>query len=85
MGRGSSGAKGGSGSGGQQIVTQVVTQGGQTLDLSSMPLVYGDKDAAITGAVRSVLEAQEQKRSKAKIEYGIITDANGNIIGNEQK
>jgi hypothetical protein len=82
MGRGSS--KSGGGGGGLTPKTQVVTQDGTVLDLSDNPLVYGKADAAVTGALRNALEAQESKRLKMVTEYGLVVDANGDPIGSER-
>lgn len=59
-------------------------QSGRTIQLEK-PLVYGDKDAAITGDLRTALEAQEEKRLKAKVEYGACYDDDGNLVGSEAK
>lgn len=79
MGTGKSGLSGRSGT----MATSVVVQSGDTVDLSEFPLIYGKSDSAISGALRLALEAQEEKRLKAKTEYAIVTDDNGNIIGKE--
>lgn len=84
MGRkGNSGLGGGAGGGNN--VTSVTTQGGHVLDLSSTPLVYGQKDPAVTGAVRNALEAQEKKRESAKIEYGVGVRNDGSTVVKEFK
>lgn len=82
MGRGSSKAGGGSG-GGTMVVTQVMDDDGSMIDLASMPLTYGPKDAALTGNARKSIEAFEDRRYKFKSEYGYAVDANGNLIGKE--
>ena len=80
-------AKGSSkiGGGSSYSLTSVVTQGGTTLDLTSMPLVYGQKEKAIQGNLRTSLEAQENKRKNAKIEYGMLYDENGRALMTEAK
>ena len=78
MGRGSSKA---SISGGDSV-TSVTVQSGEVVEFDK-PLTYGSKDASITGNMRSVLEAQEQKRLKSKVEFGVVYDDNGNVIGSE--
>lgn len=82
--KGGSGLNGG-GAGGGNSVTHVTTQGGNVLDLSSMPLVYGQKDPAVTGALRQAMEAQEKKRADAKIEYGLGVRADGSTVSKEYK
>ena len=81
-------AKGGrpkSGGGSSRSVSTVVTSGGETIDLSGTPLIYGDKDPAITPEQRQALEKQETKRLKAKVEYSAVYDQDGNLIGQETK
>lgn len=82
MGRGSSKANGGGS--GLMAVTTVTTQDGTVLDLSENPLVYGTNDAAVTGALRNAIEAQETKRLPMVTEYGLVLDGNGNPIGSER-
>ena len=82
MGRGSSKA---GGAGGGKIVTTAIAENGESIDLTNTPLQYGQNDAALTGKAREAVEAQEKKRLKAKIEYGAVYDAEGNIIGMERK
>lgn len=78
MGRGSSGLK----NGGGHAVTEVAVQSGITVKLN-MPLIYGDKDPAITGNLRNVLEAQEAKHLNDSIEYGYGAYDNGDVVMNE--
>lgn len=83
MGRGRS-KVGGGGGGGSKQVTTVTVQSGATVQLDQ-PLVYGAKDPAVTGAVRTAIEAQETKRLTAKVEYAYVADQNGNQIGSERR
>ena len=82
MGRGSSKANGGAG-GGTMVVTQITDDDGSVIDLASMPLTYGPKDAALTGNARKSIEAFEDRRYTFKSEYGYAVDAQGNLIGRE--
>lgn len=66
-------------------VTSVVTQSGQTVDLTDTPLIYGDNDPTISGALRNAVESQEKKRLSAKIEYAIVYDSGGNALISEAK
>ncbi len=50
---------------------------GKEIDLSDSPLAYGDKDPNLSDEARKAIEAFENKRVKAKIEFGLGTDANG--------
>lgn len=50
---------------------------GAEIDLSDTPLAYGDKDPNLSDAARKAIEAFEDKRVKAKIEFGLGTDSNG--------
>lgn len=70
MGRGTS--KGG----GANSVNEVTVQSGNVVKLNS-PLVYGDKDPNVDGAMRASLEKQEAKRLKSKIEYGYPVGEDG--------
>ena len=83
MGKGSSGAGNRSGGGKGKAVTSITTQGGVTLDLSSTPLIYGDRDASVSDAQRARLEAQEAKHLKSKIEYGYMVGPDGKPYGAE--
>ena len=80
MGRGNSKS-----SGSTFNATTVVTQGGITLDLTKTPLVMGQKEKEVQGALRTALETQENKRRYAKIEYGMHYDDNGNPIMPEKR
>ena len=80
MGRGSS--KAGKGGGGG--VTSVTTADG-TIDLTGIPLVYGNDDPAVSGKARTNIEAWEAKRVKNKVEYNYAVDQNGDQIGQEVK
>lgn len=62
------------------IAVSVTGSDGKEIDLSEYPLHYDGEDAALTGAVRSAIEAFENKRWKNKIEYSTFVDANGNVI-----
>ena len=73
----------GAGKGGGSVANLQI--GDEQIDLSESPLVYGQKDAALTGKARQTIEAFENKRVKNKIEYGLMTDADGNVIGDEVK
>lgn len=61
---------------------KVVVQSGDEISLDS-PLIYGQKDAAISGDVRTALEAQETKRLKAKTEYGLMFGKSGEPVMSE--
>lgn len=78
MGRGSSGLNGGAG----MAVKSIPLSSGGTIELTT-PLVYGDKDPNVTGALREALEKQESKRQNAKIEFGYPVDAGGNAVYGE--
>lgn len=78
-GRGAGSGSSGGGSGGVPV-SSVVSQGGQTLDLSQFPLKYGKADSSLSGAARSAVEAFEKSHLQHKTEYGILLDANGNQI-----
>lgn len=73
----------GSRSGGGVGVTSVTDAYGATIDLSDNPLVYGNNDTALSQAARSSVEAFEDKRRNAKVEWAKIVDENGNpqIVG----
>ena len=85
MGRGTSKAGIGARGGGMSKGVTSVSVGNTTIDLTGIPLVYGDKDAGVTGKARTVVEAWEDKRGKNKIEYNISVDQDGNIVGDEVK
>ena len=53
---------------------------GDKIDLSASPLVYGNKDSALTKEVRSVIDAWEEKRVKNKIEFNVFVMNDGTII-----
>ena len=76
-------SKGNGRGGGLTMVKSVVTQSGDTIDLSETPLIYGNNDQAIQGLARQTVEAQETKRLSAKSEYAIVLDENGNQIAGE--
>ena len=78
MGRGESKANGSFGT------RNVMTQSGDVVELSE-PLMYGKEDSSISKAQRAILENQEKKRATAKIEYGLVVDENGTIVGPEAK
>jgi hypothetical protein len=81
MGRGTS--KGGGG-GGSTSVDYITNESGDVLiDLTQIPLIYGQKDSALSQAERASIEAFENKRYKYKTEYGYAIDENGDLIGNE--
>ena len=80
MGRGSSGITAGSTG---KTVTSIVTQGGNTLDLTYTPLVYGGLDKSISKAARTALETQEKKRLTAKREHALLVGDDGSIAGAE--
>ena len=79
MAKGNSGISGGMAT---NAKNKVVVQSGDEISLDS-PLIYGQKDAAISGDVRTALEAQETKRLKAKTEYGLMLNRFGNPVGPE--
>ena len=70
-----------SGSGGANTVREL-TIGDDKIDLSDSPLVYGEKDKALTGQARTTIEAFENKRYGMKTEYSTFVDANGRVIEN---
>lgn len=80
-------AKGNSklGGSGGSIATTATAENGAVIDLTNTPLQYGAKDPAVAGNMRKNVEAQENKRLSAKIEYGAVYDSDGNIIGSEVK
>lgn len=53
---------------------------GIEIDLSESPLQYGGKDADVTGAARTAVDAWEAKRYKNKIEFGVCIDGNGGTL-----
>lgn len=79
------GSRPGGGGGGRYSVTTVQAANGEEIDLNGVPLVYGERDSALTDAQRKSIEAQEKKRLSAKIEYSAIYDKDGNIVGQETK
>ena len=82
MGRkGNSNLGGGGGAG----LTVAFAQSGNVIDLHDNPLVYGKKDPAVTGVIRQAMEAQEKKRSDAKIEYALGVRADGSVVAKEFK
>ena len=85
MGRGTSKAGGNKASGpnGLTAISSVTVQSGDTIQLDS-PLMYGSKDAAVTGRQRELLEEQEAKRLSAKIEYGQVV-GDDRLIGSEYR
>ena len=60
-------------------VKKVTLNDGGTIELGS-PLIYGGKDPALSGDIRSKIEDWEAKRRKNKIEYATILDENGNVV-----
>lgn len=80
-GRGSSSGSSGNGS----LAKSAVSQDGSVIDLSDNPLRYGKNDAAISLEMRAALEAQENKRLNAKVEYAYALDENGNPVGKEKR
>lgn len=76
MGTGSSG----SGSRGLSAGRSISDYDGSRIDMSHAPLKYGKDDASLKGAVKDVVSKFEDKRMKAKVEYGFLTDDKGNII-----
>ena len=89
MGECNGGKKGGGGGGGSDSVTSVIGQGGVQIDLTATPLVYGKLDPSISPAERRALEAQEDKRRNAAVEYAYAVQADGSpatdIYGNPLK
>ena len=79
MAKGSSGIAGGTSG---NAKAEIVVQSGDKVMLDS-PLIYGQKDQAVTGNVRTAIEAQETKRLTAKSEYGLMLDKYGNPVGSE--
>lgn len=71
--------------GGFPAKTDITGQDGTKIDLGGMALQYGPKDSTLSGEVRGKLEAQENKRLNAKIEYAITLDADGNQVGEERR
>lgn len=76
---GGRGATSSAGRGGN-VVKSIVTQGGFTVDLSNNPLRYGKNDSALSGTKRELIEDFEKRRGKAKIEYSMLVDENGNVL-----
>ena len=72
--------KGGSKGKGSMIARVVVVQSGREVDLGDMPLVYGEKDSAVTGKARANIEAFEERRRKFKTEYATVLDEDGNYL-----
>ena len=73
----------GSGGGGNAkpvIVTNVVTQSGDTADLSAFPLTYGKPDPALSATARTAVQSFESSHVNRKTEYGLLLDANGNQV-----
>lgn len=62
------------------LVMTVQDADGNDIDLSKYPLQYGDADPKLKGAGRQAIEAFEAKRFKAKIEYNVLIDENGNEV-----
>lgn len=73
------------GSRGKIKVTGLTDFDGSNIDLSAYPLQYGGNDAAVSGNVRKVVEEQETKRLKAKVEYLKAFDADGNMVDVERR
>lgn len=69
-----------SGLGSTNALTSVVVQSGDTADLSANPLKFGKLDKALTDTTRPVIESFEKKYKGRKSEYGILVDANGNVL-----
>ena len=70
---------------GYDVATSVQTQEGQTADLKDTPLRYGKPDAALTDAQRQAVEAFEQKRKSAKVEYAYGVDDKGRAWAPEKR
>ena len=66
---------------GMTVATSAKAADGTDIDLRDTPLRYGDHDAAVTGALRLAVEAQERKRQGAKIEYAMGFNSRGEAIG----
>lgn len=64
--------------------TSVSLDDGTEIDLSDFPLTYGEKDAYVDGDRRKAIEEFEDKRYKAKIEYGQVIDKDGNVLYNNK-
>lgn len=60
--------------------TSLSLDDGTEIDLSDFPLTYGEKDAYVDGDRRKAIEEFEDKRYKAKIEYGRVIDKDGNTL-----
>lgn len=79
MGRGNSKSGGGAAGG----IKALEMPDGTSIDLSDNPLIYGKDDPGVTGDARTAIDAWEDKRAKAKIEYNMSVDQDGNPIGAE--
>lgn len=81
-GRGASAA--GSAGGGfvATATNEVAFPGGETAQFDG-ELRYGEKDPTLSPTVRQNVEAWEEKRANAKVEYAYSVDADGNPIGPE--
>lgn len=64
-------------------VSQVRTQAGLTVDLEK-PLVYSDPKHGMTKSQLQELERFENKNRNRKSEYGLVLDANGNVLGEKR-
>ena len=82
---GSKGGRGGRGGAGTTVSTTAKTQAGNEIDLTENPLKYGSDDPAVTGTMRSNIEAWESKRITNKIEYGQLYKTDGTPLGAERR
>lgn len=65
-------------------VTTLTISPKETIDLTGSPLVYGKDDAGLQGAARTAIEAFEQKRKGAKIEFSTFVMDDGTVIENNR-
>ena len=68
----------GSGRTGAKITS--FSDGNTTIDLSESPLVYGERDKALTGKAREAIENFENRRYKNKIEFSTFVTEDGSVI-----
>ena len=65
---------------GTAVVKNKLVVGGDTIEFDG-DLVYTGKDPNLSPAQRSAIEAWEDKRITAKIEYATLADASGSMMG----
>ena len=68
--------------------TEVLTQSGDIMDFSEIPLIYGEDDPFIAGELRGIVEDFERENIDGKVESGIIITNDRTVIpysGEESK